>query len=221
MLKKIHLPLKLFAALSLSSLSFAAHSTGVCNNNVELLTCNNELATPRTVISNTPNSIGVQDMLNLHTNFGNTSKTGDLYVALSYKGGLLFYTGDLQHLSPTPAPYKTDQTYTGSEYILEISGGIMPSGVYNFYQVVAESGTDVLDSNNWVGGQQGLSVLHFLVGMPASIHADFDGDGFPDDDSNQDGFHDDDRDLDGYHDDDLNFDYYHDEDRNKNGIIDD
>jgi len=221
MFKKTHLSLKLLTALSLSTLSFAANSASVCNNNTELLTCSNQLATPRTVISNTPNALGEQDMLDLYTNFGNDSKTGDLYVALKYKDGLLFYTGDLQHLSTTPTAYKTDQSYTGSERILKLSGGIMPAGMYDFYQVVAESGTDVLNPDNWIGGKQGLSILHFMVGMPDSIHADFNGDGFPDDDSNKDGFHDDDRDLDGYHDDDINFDYYHDKDMNRNGKMDD
>lgn len=80
----------------------------------------------------------------------------------------------------------------------------MPSGRYPLYQVIAKSGSNPLNPDNWIGGSAGLSIINFNIGLPCEINGDFDEDGFADDDLNRDGFHDDDLDQDGFHDQDFN-----------------
>lgn len=169
-----------------------------------------ELATSQAVLN------GTSDHIAATTNFA-TSTVGDLYVATSVGGQLLFLVNNGEQFSFDAIPLESNQTYLGERVLFNFpTAGIAP-GRYPLYQVVTESGTSPLDVANWIGG---LSMIHFTLGLPVEINGDFNQDGFADDDSNHDGFHDDDANFDGFHDDDLDFDGFHDDDLNHDGFHD-
>jgi len=75
---------------------------------------------------------------------------------------------------------------------------------------MVNSGGDVYDINNWIGGLSGLQKINFSLGGAEISDLDSNADGWFDDDLNMDGFHDSDTNFDGWYDDDLDRDGYSD-----------
>lgn len=146
-----------------------------------------------------------------------SDQSGDLYLATFYAGQLYFLTNDAERITTAPASIlqnATAETAASLAWGYDTTG--LPDGSYQFYQVLAQAGSDPLDANNWVGGS--INRLNFALRVPAATVHDADNNFFYDDDMNKDGFHDDDLDFDGYHDDDLDKDGYHDDDTDKDGL---
>lgn len=146
-------------------------------------------------------------------------ETGDLYLATRLDGKLLFLTPG-PSLTESIVPFSANDTFQGDYPLFSIKAGVLSAGNYPLYQVVTLPNGNPLNSDNWIGGSEGLNLLNFSIGLPKAKHGDFNGDGFADDDRNHDGFADDDRNRDGFHDDDHNQDGFHDDDRNQDGLRD-
>lgn len=165
-----------------------------------------ELYTPRTVLG------GDNSQLIAKARF-NHSESGDLYLFTKLAGNIIYLTPPL-NVSPSPAPFKENQTFQGEYTWLDFNALGLPAGKYPLYQVVMPHGQKPNINDN------SLESIIFNVGLEKNIAYDPDGDGFADDDKNKDGFHDDDRNRDGFHDDDKNQDGYHDDDANRDGLHD-
>jgi len=174
-----------------------------------------ELKTNRAVINNNGT-----DRVHATANFV-TPVTGDLYIAVEYNGQLIFITDEGKKFSDDVLPFSEKQVHEGVVELIDYSAAGIPAGRYRLYQVVAGSGLDPLNFNNWIGGLGGLNSINFNIGLPAEVTQDLDNDGFSDDDLNEDGFHDDDLDRNGFHDDDLDRNGFHDDDLDRNGSHDD
>ncbi len=174
-----------------------------------------ELYTSKAVVANDASN----DMIYAAVRFAEPVR-GDLYVAVMIEGQLLFFADNGLIFSPEVRPFQAGQDFSTDITVLNLSAYGISAGMYPLFQVVTTPGSDPLNFQNWIGGPTGLSVINFNIGQPVTIHGDFDGNGFADDDANLDGFHDDDLNKDGFHDDDLNHDGYHDDDLNFNGISD-
>jgi cytochrome c553 len=162
-----------------------------------------DFTTPRSVFADNQGSIIPQ------LNF-TQSATGDIYLAYRINGdGAYYFITKDTGIVTEPLAYDSITSYSGVFPLPEFDTLNLPSGRYQLYQVLAISGANVLDINNWVGGIGGLNSLNFTIGA-ASADGDLNNDGWFDDDLNHDGFHDDDLDRNGFHDDDLNKDGYHD-----------
>ncbi len=165
-----------------------------------------ELYTPRTVLS------GDNSQLIAKARFDHP-ESGDLYLFTKINGNIIYITPPL-NVSPSPAPFKVNQTFEGESTLLDFNALGLPPGRYPLYQVVMPHGQKP-NTNDPT-----LESINFNVGLEKAIAYDPDGDGFADDDKNKDGFHDDDRNRDGFHDDDKNQDGYHDDDANRDGLHD-
>ncbi len=174
----------------------------------------NELETDRSVLKRSPG-----ERLVLRTRFSEP-KTGDLYLAAMLGNSLLFFNSN-NVLTPSPAPFRHYQDFSGTETLLDMDTQQIPSGTYPLYQVVTVPNGNVLNPNDWVGGLSSLSAINFVVDRPVEVTHDYNEDGFPDTDQNRDGFHDDDFNRDGFHDDDFNRDGFHDTDSDRDGFHDD
>ncbi|MFK5984822.1 MAG: hypothetical protein QM479_05300 [Pseudomonadota bacterium] len=149
------------------------------------------------------------------------SESGDIYIAYRMNGeGDLYFLNQVG-FSLQAVPYESIESFNGIMLLPEFDTTAIPVGNYQMYQVLVTTGTDVYDTNNWIGGDTALHSLNFPVGQDSSMNIDVDGNGWSDDDLNRDGFADDDRDRDGYHDDDVNKDGFHDDDFDMDGYHDD
>lgn len=126
---------------------------------------------------------------------------GDLYVAAKIQGRLLFFGEDGQ-FHPEPVPYKRDGFFDQgqTETIMRFPGVVIPPGRYILYSAITDTGADVYDFSRWHGP---LAKQLFIVNEPSEQSRDFDGDGWPDDDSDHDGFSEADHNFDGWRDDDA------------------
>ena len=123
--------------------------------------------------------------------------SGDLYVATAVNGVLFMFADEGRKFSTDLEPFRANDSFSDDIVVLDFSGQGVAPGIYPLYQVVTRPGSNPADTNNWIGGPQGLSVINFSIGLTPDISGDHDGDGFADDDGDRDGFHDDDSNKDG------------------------
>jgi len=179
---------------------------------VAMPTWSGELYTPQTVLESD------NEQLVAKAKFDDP-EAGDLYLA-TILGGKLWFLIQGPSLTESIVPFIANDTFQGEYPLFSIEAGVLPAGNYPLYQVVTQPNSDPLNSDNWVGGSEGLNLLNFSLGLPKARHGDFNGDGFANDDRNRDGFADDDRNQDSFHDDDLDQDGFHDDDLDQDGLHD-
>lgn len=137
-----------------------------------------ELHAPRTVIRDTDN-------INLTARFSK-QEAGDLYLATMVNGQLWFVTQ--KGLVNKPEALYKSQTFEGTYTLLNTAALNVTPGVYPIYQVITRTNGNPYSQSDWSG--TGLSQMNFTVKMPDTVGRDYNGDGFPDDDTTRTGFHD-------------------------------
>lgn len=97
-----------------------------------------------------------------------TPVTGDLYLAVSINGQLLFYADSGKTVSIKVVPFLRNANFKDAIQALTVSSEGVPPGVYSLYQVITRPDTDPLDFKNWIGGLAGLSTLNLSINLPES-----------------------------------------------------
>lgn len=90
---------------------------------------------------------------------------GDLYLAVDVGGGTyLFFTAQ-GGISPSPVSFSANGDFSQDIKAIDLPTTGIPAGKYAVYQVVANSGSNVYDPNNWIGGFGGLSQLALSINL--------------------------------------------------------
>lgn len=93
-----------------------------------------------------------------------TPVPGDLYIATQVGGNFYFFSPGAP-ISPTPVAFEKNGQFSAETTVLDFPSDGIPAGTYPVYQVVAKTGSDVMQVSNWVGGLAGLSRIDFNINL--------------------------------------------------------
>ncbi|MEN8218552.1 MAG: hypothetical protein ABFS56_19730 [Pseudomonadota bacterium] len=95
----------------------------------------------------------------------NTPESGDMYIITLIDNNILFFN-KMSGWNNFPVPFIANSTFQGEYTVFSVDAKQMAPGNYQLFLIVTVVDGEPLDSNDWIGGLDGLSSVNFNVSVP-------------------------------------------------------